>query len=63
LLLLICSVVSDLTMTQIKHHDGGMIASVLLFARYIVQISRLCTLIVESKKALELSKNQTISLN
>lgn len=48
---------------ELTHHDGGIMAGVFLFIRYSVQISRLCRLVIDSKKQLELSHHQTVNLN
>lgn len=63
LLLLAVSITSDIVAPDVTHHDGGIVASVFLFARYLLQLVRLCKLVFESKKALEVSNHQTISLS
>lgn len=62
LLLLAVSITSDIVAPDVTHHDGGIVASLFLFARYLLQSVRLCRLLSESRKALEVSSHQTISL-
>jgi hypothetical protein len=61
--LLVISISSDLIAPELTHHDGGIMAGIFLFIRYSVQISRLCRLILDSKKHLEMSHQQKINLN
>ena len=63
LTLLVISISSDMVAPELTHHDGGIMAGVFLFIRYSVQISRLCRLVIDSKKQLELSHHQTVNLN
>lgn len=44
LLLLVVSITTDLLYHEITHYDGGVIAGLLLFSRYIIQGIRLCRL-------------------
>ena len=50
--LLTLSIGSDLIAPELTHHDGGVVASIFLFVRYAIQLSRVCKLICESKKQL-----------
>jgi hypothetical protein len=63
LTILVISIGSDVIVPEMTHHDGGFMAGVFLFIRYSVQISRLCRLVIDSKKQLELSHHQNINLN
>jgi hypothetical protein len=63
LVLLVASITSDIVAPETTHHDGGIVAGVFLVGRYALQMVRLVRLLVESKRALEVSKHQNISLS
>ena len=63
LALLVFSISSDLVAPELTHHDGGIMAGIFLFVRYAVQLSRLCRLIIDSKKHLDLANEQKINLS
>lgn len=63
LLLLAMSIASDIIAPETTHHDGGIVAGVFLVGRYVLQMIRLVRLLLESKKALDVSKHQNISLS
>jgi hypothetical protein len=63
LLLLVTSITSDIVAPETTHHDGGIVAGAVLVGRYILQMVRLVKLLIESKRALEVSKHQNISLS
>jgi hypothetical protein len=46
LIVLFVSIISDLAIPELTHHDGGIIASIFLFIRYGLQITRLCKLLL-----------------
>jgi hypothetical protein len=55
LVLLVFSIGSDLMAPELTHHDGGIMAGIFLFIRYSIQLSRLCRLVIDSKKHLDLA--------
>jgi hypothetical protein len=63
LALLVFSISSDLIAPELTHHDGGIMAGIFLFVRYIIQLSRLCRLVIDSKKHLDLANEQKINLS
>lgn len=60
--LLVVTIGADISAPELTHHDGGVVAGVLLFVRYVIQVSRLCRLVADSKRQLELSRHQKVTL-